>query len=92
MTKAGERILEGAREALAIVKGEKPAASITIAGHTYVPKQVMDELHLMQRTTIDIGIKCIERLKEDSQGLTLDNDTIDACATMLRNLRDGKRE
>jgi hypothetical protein len=38
MTEAGERILEGAREALAVAKGEQPAASITIYGHTYVPK------------------------------------------------------
>lgn len=38
MTKAGERLLEGAREMLGVVKGEQPAASVTIAGHTYVPK------------------------------------------------------
>lgn len=38
MTKAGERLLEGAREALAIAKGEQPAARITIHGHAYVPE------------------------------------------------------
>jgi hypothetical protein len=54
-----------------------------------VPKRVMDELRLMQATTVNVCIKCIESLKADSQGLTLDNNTIDACATMLRNLRDG---
>jgi hypothetical protein len=43
MTKAGERLLEGAREALAIAKGEQPAASVTIGGHTYVPKNVAFE-------------------------------------------------
>lgn len=40
MSKAGERLLEGAREALAIAKGEEPAASITVQGYTYVPKPV----------------------------------------------------
>lgn len=37
MTKAGKRILEGAREALAIAKGESPAASIYHNGFRYIP-------------------------------------------------------
>lgn len=40
MTKAGKKLLQGAREAVAIAKGEQPAASMTIRGHTYVPKVV----------------------------------------------------
>lgn len=39
MSKAGERILEGAREMLAVAKGEQPAASITVKGHKYVPAE-----------------------------------------------------
>jgi len=38
MTKAGERMIEGVKEAVAVARGEQPAASITVAGHTYVPK------------------------------------------------------
>lgn len=38
MTKAGERLIEGSKEALAIAMGEQPAARITINGHAYVPE------------------------------------------------------
>lgn len=34
----GQRLIEGAREALAIARGEIPAARITINGHAYVPE------------------------------------------------------
>ncbi len=37
MSEAGERLLEGARDALAVAKGEKPAAAMYIAGHRYFP-------------------------------------------------------
>lgn len=37
MTKAGERLIEGVKEALAIARGEQPAAAIAVGGHTYVP-------------------------------------------------------
>ena len=36
MTKAGERLIKGAEEALAIAKGEKPAAAIYHRGFRYV--------------------------------------------------------
>lgn len=39
MGKAGERIIEGAKEALAIARGEQPAARIHVQGHSYVPEQ-----------------------------------------------------
>lgn len=42
MTKAGKCIIEGAKEALAIAKGEIPAARITINGHAYVPETELD--------------------------------------------------
>lgn len=38
MSEAGKRMIEGAKEAVAVARGEQPAASITVAGHTYVPK------------------------------------------------------
>lgn len=44
MTKAGERLIEGAKEALAVARGEQPAASIHVNGHTYVPKADYDRL------------------------------------------------
>lgn len=37
MTEAGERLIEGAKEALAIARGEQPAARLHIDGHAYVP-------------------------------------------------------
>lgn len=87
MTKAGKRILDGVREALTIAKGEQAAASVTVSGHTYVPKEaVMAELRSVQRQTVTVCIDCVESLKTDAQGLTLDAATIDACATILRNM------
>lgn len=41
MSKAGERILTGLREAVEIAKGEKPASSITHNGHHYVPMDTL---------------------------------------------------
>jgi len=38
------RIIEGAREALSIAKGEQAAASITINGHKYVPADAIEAL------------------------------------------------
>lgn len=43
------RIIEGAREALSIARGEQPAASITINGHKYVPAS---ELSTARRTAL----------------------------------------
>ncbi len=43
MSRAGERLIEGAKEALAIAKGEQPAARIHINGHTYVPESAVRE-------------------------------------------------
>lgn len=40
----GERLIEGAREALAIARGEIPAARITINGHAYVPETELASL------------------------------------------------
>jgi hypothetical protein len=39
MSKAGEQLLEAAAEALAIAKGEQPAARVHMQGHSYVPDQ-----------------------------------------------------
>jgi hypothetical protein len=39
MGKAGKRILAGAKEAVAIAKGEQPAASMYVAGHRYYPAE-----------------------------------------------------
>ena len=37
MTKAGERLIESMKEAVAIAKGEQPAAAIWVDGFKYVP-------------------------------------------------------
>ena len=37
--------------------------------------------------TVDVCIKAIESLYLDSQGLILDADTLDACTSLLRNLK-----
>jgi hypothetical protein len=36
------RIIEGAKEALAVARGEFPAARLTINGHAYVPEVSVD--------------------------------------------------
>lgn len=38
MTEAGDRLIEGAKEALAVAKGEHPAMRLHIDGWTYVQK------------------------------------------------------
>ena len=49
---AGRRLIEGAEEALAIAKGEQPAAAIWHNGHQYVPateiaslRRELEEVH-----------------------------------------------
>ena len=38
MGKAGKQLIEAAKEAVAVAKGEQPAARIHVAGHAYVPE------------------------------------------------------
>ncbi len=45
MTKAGARLLGAAQEAVAVAKGDVPAASITVKGHRYVPAERYKLLH-----------------------------------------------
>lgn len=42
MTEAGERLIEAAKEALAIARGDTPARRIHIDGHTYVHIEELD--------------------------------------------------
>lgn len=44
MTNAGERLIAGATEALAVARGEEPAASIVVNGHRYVPASEISRL------------------------------------------------
>ncbi|MCO5159601.1 MAG: hypothetical protein M9939_00575 [Mesorhizobium sp.] len=39
MSEAGDRLIEGAKEALEIARGNQPAARIHVNGHAYVPEQ-----------------------------------------------------
>jgi len=60
MTKAVfDRLMKGAREAAAIATGEQPAASITVNGHTYVPKARVKELEdiLFRSGIVEISVR-----------------------------------
>lgn len=39
MTKAGESLIEAAKEAVSVAKGEQPATRIHIKGHVYIPEK-----------------------------------------------------
>jgi hypothetical protein len=60
MTTPGQKIIEGAKEALAIARGEQPAASIHHNGFTYVPKPVWQPI---ETARLD-GKLCLLRLGE----------------------------
>jgi hypothetical protein len=49
-----------------------------------------DIVRSIRNETTEICIRAIESLYLDSQGMILCADTIDACATMLRNLKAGR--
>jgi hypothetical protein len=42
MTDAGDKLLEGAKEALAVARGETPAHRLHIDGHAYAPVEQLD--------------------------------------------------
>lgn len=44
MTKAGERLIEGMKEAVAIASGEQPADAIWVDGFKYVPAERVERL------------------------------------------------
>lgn len=44
MTKAGDRLIEGMKEALAVASGEQPAAAIYVNGIKYVPADRVERL------------------------------------------------
>lgn len=49
MSTAGERLIAGMTEAVAIAKGEQPAARITMQGHHYVPEGAVAEAVAAER-------------------------------------------
>jgi hypothetical protein len=52
MSEAGERLIEGAKEALAIARGEQPAARIHMEGHAYVPEETIPAREAKERRRI----------------------------------------
>lgn len=48
MSKSGAKLIEAAKEAVAIAKGEQPAARIHVNGHAYVPASELDRLTLYE--------------------------------------------
>lgn len=66
MTKAYDRVKEGLSEALSIAKGDQPAASITVNGHTYVPKEELDAA-LKWRDAENAGLNAEYRRAEELQ-------------------------
>lgn len=45
MTKSGKKLIDAASEALAIARGDEPAASITYNGHRYVSSLEIQRLY-----------------------------------------------
>lgn len=43
MSKAGKQLIEAAKEALAVARGEQPAAAIWVKGHKYVPDKPQEK-------------------------------------------------
>lgn len=88
MTKAGKRMIAGAKEALAIAKGDQPAASVTVNGLTYVPKPVaLEDAARVLYAWARRAIICAECREETSPGC-LSCDTIhffDAVADEVQN-------
>jgi hypothetical protein len=78
MTKAGERLLEGAAEALAIAKGEQPAARIHIRGHSYVPER--DHSDLIRRARIVSGMLRMGEPLAFGRDADIINELVDALA------------
>lgn len=58
------KIIEGMTEALAVAKGDQPAARITIHGHTYVPLSVAQAL----RAALAEAVDDIETYAADEMG------------------------
>lgn len=55
MTKAGEQILEGMNEAVAVANGDQPAARLWHKGHAYVPEA---ELNMLTKSgIIEVAIR-----------------------------------
>lgn len=65
MSEAGERLIEGAKEALAIARGEQPAARIHVEGHAYVSQALVDE---KLASVEDKLVRAIDALKNVESG------------------------
>lgn len=64
----GRKIIEGAEDALAVAKGEKPAARIYINGHAYAPAGDVEEWKQAAKTEASErrhAHREIERLKDE---------------------------
>src|SRR5688500_7911064 len=64
------RILEGAKEALAVARGEQAAASLHINGHEYVPATQLDSL-LKEREALQARVKELEANSFAERGLRM---------------------
>ena len=73
MTEVGSKIIEGAKDAAAIARGEIPAAKLTIDGHVYVP--------LASSPAIDKAIEALEPFAAEADKVPRPPDE-----TLLRHL------
>ena len=71
MSKIGDSLIMGMTEALAIAKGEEPAARITLAGFHYVPESAVATAIMAERE------RCAE--VADNHGFESDNDGCQGC-------------
>jgi len=100
MLKAGKRLIEAAQEAVAIAKGEQPAAAIYHNGHKYVPAAELEaaEVELASIRGVLGNLLPLIYLEnergigwriasEDEDGHTWDGDMLRAAQVALRALR-----
>ena len=64
MTIAGARLIEGAREALAVARGDQPAASIFVQGHRYISEAEFRRQTRELRDKLDERDETIRQLRE----------------------------
>lgn len=80
---AGDRLIEGAKEALAVARGEQPAFSINFHGHRYVSQDAADEA-ILKRIQIERE-RCAQLVESHTVGSSYP-DFLAAQVSLLKTL------